>query len=68
MDTIELKALGGVFRDVHRGAVGVYTRKDGTTYAGERKGAVSHGYAVVTWSGGKNVLRTVHRRPLPRPP
>ena len=50
MDTAELE--GSVFRGNHYGSVGVYTREDGATYAGGRKGDVAHGYAVVPWSNG----------------
>jgi hypothetical protein len=50
MDTVELTRWG-VFRGTHYGSVGVYTNKDGHTYAGERKGDVAHGHGVVTYDG-----------------
>jgi hypothetical protein len=58
MDTVELKGygFGGVYRGTHYGSVGVYTHKDGHTYAGERnEGGKAQGEGVLTCSDGTTV-------------
>jgi hypothetical protein len=50
MGTIEV--YGEVYHGFHRGNVGVYTRGDGSTYAGTHEGGQAHGYGVLKWADG----------------